>query len=71
MTDTIDYRTMTGAEFRREVGTDPEKWAEALLQRAAPFKDVSSHEKQVAYLATWFADAIEAGRQDSIKTVVG
>ena len=31
MTDTTDTTTMTGAEFRRHVGTDPHKWAEAFI----------------------------------------
>jgi hypothetical protein len=60
--DTPDYRTMSGAEFRHEVGTDPEKWAEAFLQRAIP--DASGLVLDQAECARWFADAMQAARVD-------
>lgn len=34
-----DYTTMFGAEFRRVVGADPDKWAEAFSQRAAAMSE--------------------------------
>ena len=58
-----DYRTMSGAEFRHEVGTDPEKWAEAFLQREADAPAMTRDER-LAYVAEWFADAIQAARVD-------
>ena len=62
-----DYRTMSGADFQRAVGTDPEKWAEAFIQQA-------EHDKRHGFstdnVAKWFADAIEAGRKDSIREVL-
>ena len=65
-----DYTTLSGADFQREVGTDPIKWAEAFLQRHPPFKELPTHEDQVGYLAAWFADAMEAARKDSIREVL-
>ena len=29
-----DYRTLSGAEFQREVGVDPDKWADAAIEDA-------------------------------------
>lgn len=43
MTDTPDYTTMTGAAFQRVVGHDPDKWAEAFVQRATSIT-TGSHE---------------------------
>jgi len=48
MPDTIrdnppDYTTMTGAQFQRAVGADPEKWAEAFMQHATSIT-TGSHE---------------------------
>ena len=59
-----DYRTMGGAEFARQVGADPEKWAEAFRQRELPGTDIDTAE-----IAAWFRDAMEAavkaaGRQE-------
>ena len=59
-----DYTTLSGADFQREAGTDPIKWAEAFLQRHPPFKELPTHEDQVGYLSGLVrpGDAIEAGR---------
>ena len=58
MTDTPpDYTAMSGAEFQRAVGTDPEKWAEAYMQCADP---ALSRSHAVASLAQWFTDAMAA-----------
>ena len=65
-----DYRTMSGADFQREVGTDPEKWAEALAQEMEANDPPASHAERVEYLARWFADAIEAGRRASIRAAI-
>jgi hypothetical protein len=72
---TPDYTTMSGAEFQRAVGVDPEKWAEAFEQRsqrsiAGDEAWLRTHEQRVAYLARWFAYAMQAARNDSIRHVV-
>jgi len=63
MTDTT---TMNGAQFRREVGTDPEKWAEALLDAAYYGADVPAapwkhpwRPEQIALFAHWLRDYAE------------
>ena len=46
-----DYTTMSGAEFQRAVGADPEKWAEAVLQ------DWQTNPRaQVATIRDWLCD---------------
>ena len=50
-----DYTTMSGAEFRRAVGADPEKWATAFSQRAAAMSELISDDLQDE-LAQWFRD---------------
>jgi hypothetical protein len=65
-----DYEAMSGADFMRAVGDDPEKWAEAFMQRHAPFKAVPTREEQVAYLAKWFGDAMDAARKNPIRDVI-
>ena len=46
-----DTTTMSGAEFQRHVGTDPQKWAEAF--QAAYDRD------RTESLARWFRDYAE------------
>ncbi len=55
-----DYTTMSGAEFRRAVGVNPEKWAEAFCQRVYAEEGDGTYEERVAHLADWFRDAMEA-----------
>ena len=60
-----DYTTLSGAEFKRAVGVDPEKWAEAFEQRsqrsiAGDEAWLRTHEQRVEYIASWFRDAMEA-----------
>lgn len=76
MTDeTPDYTTMSGAEFKREVGCDPEKWAEAFEQRMGKavvdsgFSLSRSREARVAYMVGWFADAMDAARREASVTL--
>lgn len=61
-----DYTTMSGAEFQRAVGTDPDKWAEAFMQCVAAhlnqdhqaFSDTIVTRK--AFIADWFRDCMAA-----------
>ena len=59
MTDKPDYTTMSGAEFQRAVGADPDKWAEAFAQRAAAMSESLSDGLRDE-LAQWFRDAMDA-----------
>lgn len=53
---------MSGAQFRREVGTDPQKWAREFLAayaEAAPIL-VRSDAERLAFVTRWFRDAMHA-----------
>lgn len=63
-----DYTTMSGAEFQRAVGVDPEKWAEAYVQKSRDQPAVS-HAEHVERLRCWFADAMEAARKAHVSHV--
>lgn len=54
MSDDANYTTMSGAEFKRAVGADPDKWAAAFVQRG--HMPAFIH----ADMAAWFRDAMEA-----------
>ena len=60
MTDTT---TMSGAQFKRHVGTDPEKWAEAFLAAYAKAEGLHTEADRLAFVMSWFRDAM--------RTVVG
>jgi hypothetical protein len=64
-----DYRTLSGAAFQHEVGTDPDKWAEAFAQRALAMSELISDGLRDE-LAEWFADAMETARKHSIRNVI-
>ena len=57
-----DYSTMTGAQFRREVGTDPQKWAREFLvaYAAAHYDAVKTQDDREAFVTQWFRDAMNA-----------
>ena len=63
-----DYTAMNGAEFKRAVGVDPDKWAEAFIQSAfwlQSFRGIvqaagGPEGNQQAVVAGWFRDAMEA-----------
>jgi hypothetical protein len=67
MTDEPEYTTMSGAEFKRTVGADPEKWAYACLTHGrasvsgtTPPPREAPPAEQVEFLARWFRDAMDA-----------
>ena len=64
-----DYRTLSGAAFRREVGTDPAKWDDAFAQRALAMSELISDGLRDE-LAEWFADAMNAAREHSMREVL-
>ena len=52
---------MTGAEFRRHVGLDPERWAEQfLLAFRAGVPGLNSDAERQAFVADWFRSAMQA-----------
>jgi hypothetical protein len=53
-----DYTKLSGAEFQRAVGTDPEKWAEAFVQSEHLSEHLRDELRDV--LAGYFRDAMEA-----------
>ena len=64
-----DYEAMSGADFQRAVGDDPHKWAEAFLEAACSVTGKSKSER-LAFVAGWFADAMDAARKNPISEVV-
>jgi hypothetical protein len=60
-----DYTTLSGAEFQREVGDDPEKWAEAFDQavRSRDGNAPNGHDERIAFWLPWFRDAMDAARK--------
>ena len=57
MTDTT---TLSGAQFRREVGTDPAKWAAAFLAAYASAEGLRTDADRTAFAAAWLRDYAEA-----------
>ena len=63
--------TLTGAQFRREVGTDPQLWAREFLvaYEAAPYDAVRTAADREAFVTQWFRDAMNAVAQDMMDTI--
>jgi len=62
-----EYRTLSGAEFQRAVGTNPDKWADAAIEDA--------HRRGFTLKRDWLravlADAMDAAAcRDSIREVI-
>jgi hypothetical protein len=64
MTDKPDTTSMTGAEFRRYVGTDPAKWAEAFVA-AYDHRRQWGHVDRVAFVQGWLRDYAEVVRSEA------
>ena len=56
----MPIQPMSGARFARYVGVDPEKWAEQFLQAYAQADAVRTDADRQAFVAHWFADAMDA-----------
>jgi hypothetical protein len=65
MTDTTT--TMTGAEFQRHVGTDPERWAEAFLAEFARAGGLRTEAGRQGFVSAWFRDAMEAAVNEAVR----
>jgi hypothetical protein len=61
-----DYRTLSGAEFQREVGDDPDKWADAAMIAAENL----GYKVDRDWLRDLLADAMETARKHSIRNVI-
>jgi hypothetical protein len=56
-----DTTTMTGAELRRYLGTDPERWAAAFVRAGDRDGWLDAvRDERVAYATQWFRDAMDA-----------
>ena len=70
------HASMSGAEFQREAGDDAEKWAEAFDQAAGKRSAETggfwphNREERIAFLAEWFADAMDAARKAKPKPII-
>ena len=62
-----DYRTLSGAEFQREVGDDPDKWADAAMLKAEDL----GYKIERDWLRDLLADAMYIARKGSIREVIG
>ena len=61
-----DYRTLSGAAFQREVGDDPDKWADAAMIAAEDL----GYRLDRDWLRDLLADAMETARKHSIRNVI-
>ena len=61
-----DYRTLSGAAFQREVGADPDKWADA----AMIWVEKLGYKVDRDWLRDLLADAMETASKNSIREVL-
>jgi hypothetical protein len=61
-----DYRTLSGAEFLREVGDDPDKWADAAMLKA----EDRGYKLDRDWLRDLLADVMYVARKHSIRNVI-
>ena len=62
-----DTTTMTGAEFQRHVGTDPQKWAEAFWREFDLRGDRAYLAATVLLLANWFSHFAEVKIAEALR----
>jgi len=61
-----DYRTLSGAAFQREVGTDPDKWADAAMIAAEDL----GYKIDRDWLRDLLADALDTASRHSMREVL-
>jgi hypothetical protein len=61
-----DIRTLSGAQFQREVGADVDKWADAAMVAAEDL----GFKIERDWLRSLLADAMAAAREGSIREVI-
>ncbi len=66
MTDTTK---LTGAQFRRETGADPEMWAGAFLAAYAQAEGVRTDADRLAFVTGWMRDAMDAAAAQAVGEV--
>ena len=64
MTDTT---AMSGAQFQRHVGTDPEQWAGAFLAAYAKAEGLHTEADRLAFVTSWFRDAQDAAVAEAVR----
>ena len=64
MTDTT---SMTGAAFRREVGADPAKWAEAFVRSTAGEMREAEILERASHVMPWFRDYADACVAEAVR----
>ena len=62
-----DDQPLSGAQFARHVGADPEKWATRFLAVYTEADGARTDADRVASVTAWFRDAMEA----AVKAAVG
>ena len=55
-----DDQPLSGAQFSRQVGVDPEKWAARFLVAYGEAALMSTRADRLAFVTAWFRDAMEA-----------
>ena len=60
-----DDQPMTGSEFRRHVGLDPERWAERFLHAYIHRPGAMNEAERLAFVADWFRSAMKAAAATS------
>jgi hypothetical protein len=60
MTALDDDLPLSGAQFARQVGADPEKWAARFLDAAGELEVSRTKAERIAFTAAWFRDAMDA-----------
>ena len=67
MTEPPDTTSMTGAELRRYLGTDPERWAAAFLAVFHESEFVRTAADRQASAAKWFRDYADACVAEAVR----
>ena len=55
-----DDQPLSGAQFIRQVGADPEKWAARFLAAYTEAEGLRTDADRIAFVASWFRDCMEA-----------
>jgi hypothetical protein len=62
-----DTTTLTGAQFREHVGSDPVKWAKAFLAAYTSADGLRTDTDRAVFVAGWFDDAMEAAVAEAVR----
>ena len=57
---------MSGAQFQREVGADPAKWAQQFLAAYAQAEGVRTDADRQAFVTQWMSDAMDAAVREVV-----